>query len=328
MRKVVSDFFDFYNHRDEIGEKIANMDSINLRVCCFCHTPKQKSQFYKNVSKTDFNSGYSIFCRPCCARMFKKYLTDTKSLGAAFWLLLAKIDLPFYYDLWKPVKDAYDLFMSDRKRGNDPDWFGMYLQALYDSEGYKTDGFYNSDTMIDVLYTLQINDEDTEGLLRTKDFNLSSQQGLWGRYIDEQGRPDLEAYEFLNKEYRQYTKDLGEINTNLENRYRDLCRCELRLRRANEKGDGQEISRAQESLSKQLSLLKLNDFQSNNVSEEEKFIERQIWMIENTKPAECEDLNKYKDYSKMTGEWEEIMRTTNNLVAGTREYPDLPKNAS
>ena len=114
------------------------------------------------------------------------------------------------------------------------------------------------------------------------------------------------------------------MDANLVNRYRDLAKAEWRKRKADESGEIQEIKNAQDILNKQLSLLKLNEFKNNKQSETEKFIERMAWTIENTKPAECEDLEKYKDFSNFLPTWKEILRCVRNLVAGTRDYPDIP----
>jgi CRISPR/Cas system CSM-associated protein Csm5 (group 7 of RAMP superfamily) len=115
------------------------------------------------------------------------------------------------------------------------------------------------------------------------------------------------------------------MDANLTNRYRDLCKAEYRKRKADESGDIGEIKQAQANLTDMLKLLKLNDFQSNQKSETEKMIERKIWMIENTKPAECEDLEIYKDVSGFETTWNHILRCVKNLVAGSREYPDVPR---
>ena len=116
-----------------------------------------------------------------------------------------------------------------------------------------------------------------------------------------------------------------EMDTNLEKRYRDLAKAELRKRRADESGDIQEIAKAQDNLKKILDMLKLSDFQNNKETEIDKHIERIAWTIENTKPAECKDLDKYKDFSKFGIKWKELLRCIRNLLAGTREYPDIPK---
>ena len=105
-----------------------------------------------------------------------------------------------------------------------------------------------------------------------------------------------------------------------------MAKAELRKRKTDESGDIQEIAKAQDSLNKQLALLKLNNFKDNKQSDTEKFIERMAWNIENTKPAECEDTQKYKDFSNFGINWEDIMRTVKNLVSGSREYPDIPRD--
>mgnify|MGYP007038198454 FL=1 len=48
-------------------------------------------------------------------------------------------------------------------------------------------------------------------------------------------------------------------------------------------------------------------------------------MIENTKPSECEDLEIYKDISGFEKTWNHILRSVKNLVSGSREYPDIPR---
>ena len=149
--------------------------------------------------------------------------------------------------------------------------------------------------------------------------NLNEQQRIWGKF-------EPEDYEFLNFTFNEYTQELLEMDANLIRRYRDLAKAELRKRKADESGDMNEIKNAQSVLNNQLTLLKLNNFKDNKQSDTEKFIERMAWNIENTKPSECEDTEIYKDYSNFGVKWEDILRTVKNLVAGTREYPDIPKD--
>ena len=137
-----------------------------------------------------------------------------------------------------------------------------------------------------------------------------------------------EEYQLLNRFFDMYTKEIYDMDYAMELRYRDLCKSELRKRKADESGDIQEIAKAEDSLRKNLALLKLDKFSDNKKSDIEKHIERMAWMIENTKPAECRDLDKYKDFSNFNIKWDEIMRCVKNLVAGTREYPNIPKDES
>ena len=75
-----------------------------------------------------------------------------------------------------------------------------------------------------------------------------------------------------------------------------------------------------------MKLLKIDQFKVNKRSDTEKFIERLAWQIENTKPAECEDLEKYKDVSGFESTWGHIMRCVKNLCGGTKEYPAIPRD--
>ena len=148
--------------------------------------------------------------------------------------------------------------------------------------------------------------------------DLTEMERLWGKF-------EVEDYELLNAFFDMYTQDLPNMDTALELRYRDLCKAELRKRKADENGDIGEITKAEESLRKNMALLKLDKFQDNKQSEVEKHIERMCWMVENTKPCECEDLEKYKDFSGFGIKWAEIMRCMRNLIANTRDYPEIQK---
>ena len=166
------------------------------------------------------------------------------------------------------------------------------------------------------------NDEESE----EDKVDWEEQIRVWGKFVNSDGELDEESYNYLNFTFEDYTKDLIEMDANLIRRYRDLCKAELRKRKADESGDIQEIAKAQDNLKKMLDMLKLSNFKDNKQSDTEKFIERMAWNIENTKPAECEDTQKYKDFSNFGINWEDIMRTVKNLVAGTREYPEVPRD--
>lgn len=49
-------------------------------------------------------------------------------------------------------------------------------------------------------------------------------------------------------------------------------------------------------------------------------------MIEEDEPAELEDREKYRDIAGFEKSFSEIMRSMKNLIAGTREYPDIPRD--
>lgn len=76
-----------------------------------------------------------------------------------------------------------------------------------------------------------------------------------------------------------------------------------------------------------MKLLKISDFQRDEKSEDEKFIDKIVWMIEETEPAEEEDEEKYRDVAGYEEMYNEMMRCMRNLLTGTKDFPDIdPEN--
>lgn len=283
--------------------------NTNKKVCGCCQTEKSPNQFHKSP----MSSGQFLpICKLCCKEKLKNYTEITGNESAAFWLVLSELGVPFIKEVW----DNFQVFKATASVNTD--LIMAYLRALSES-GIKVDGFWQSDVMLDMLMDSVVN-RDVE----KDELDLTEQQKIWGKFMSD-GKLDVEAYQFLNETFEDYTKELYDMDTNLEKRYRDLAKAELRKRQADETGDIQEIAKAQDNLKKILDMLKLSDFQNSKQTAVEKHIERLAWTIENVKPAECEDLNKYKDFSNFGDTWKDIMRCVQNLVYSTREYPEVPK---
>jgi hypothetical protein len=249
--------------------------------------------------------------------LLKRYIAETKSEAAGLWLLLAQVNIPFINEIYE--KAILRLQDASTKK---PSLFVTYLSFMAQwNEPYT--GFLQSTNMLtDFLKTVEVEAEK----IRTEQKplkNMKEEIEKWGKFTGVDGKIDRDSYDFLNRTFDEYTADILEMDTNLMNRYRDLCKCELRLRKANESGDGAEISKAQDALNKQLALLKLNDFQSKNISDEQKAFEKKVAMIEYSKPAECEDLQKYLDMVGYEKEKAMLKRSLRNAVTGSREYPDV-----
>lgn len=276
-----------------------------LRFCPSCGSNKGLPQFYKNPLAN--SKGLLLpYCKHCCTMKFKNYADKFKNDKAALWCVLAQLNIPFKTEVWEAVQ----LFALGAKN---PDIVSLYMTG-YVELGILAEGFWESDEMLFDFYG---------EAPKVESIDYKEEILKWGRF-EVDGRIDEEAYRFLNKIYEEYTSEILDMDANLVNRYRDLAKAEWRKRKADESGEIQEIKNAQDILNKQLSLLKLNEFKNNKQSDTEKFIERMAWTIENTKPAECEDLEKYKDFSNFLPTWKEILRCVRNLVAGTRDYPDIP----
>ena len=276
--------------------------------CCGCQSAKAFSNFHTHVV---VGQKYLPLCKTCCNKKLKAYIAATKNDAAGLWCLLAELGIPFLQEVWEPTQK---IVFESTNAGRKPDLFLTYIRTLKEL-GIIVEGFWQSNMMLSDF--MKIGESQREQAKEV--INLNEQQRIWGKF-------ELEDYEFLNFTFNEYTQELLDMDANLIRRYRDLAKAELRKRKADESGDIQEITKAQDSLNKQLALLKLNNFKDNKQSDTEKFIERMAWNIENTKPAECEDTQKYKDFSNFGINWEDIMRTVKNLVAGSRDYPEIPRD--
>ena len=284
------------------------MNRMTEAYCYNCQSAKAFSNFHNHVV---VGKKYLPICKSCCSKKLKDYIAVTKSDGAGLWCLLAELGIPFLREVWEPTQK---IVFESTNAGRKPDLFLTYLRTLKEL-GITVEGFWESDMMLDDF--MEIGEDKKEEVKGVVDLN--EQQRIWGKF-------EPEDYEFLNFTFNEYTQEFLEMDANLIRRYRDLAKAELRKRKADESGDMNEIKNAQAVLNNQLTLLKLNNFKDNKQSDTEKFIERMAWNIENTKPSECEDTEIYKDYSNFGVKWEDIMRTVKNLVAGTREYPEIPRD--
>ena len=278
-------------------------------VCECCGEKKNGTLFYPNYGIQYKERTKVRFCKECCLKRMLYYI-EFLNEEAALWVVLSELGIPF-------IKNIYEQVLEERAnyKGNKPEIVGHYIKRLLECPKIYS-GFWDSDTSITEILKKENEEKENEII------DFEEMEEIWGKYPNDEC---TKAYTFLQKTFKDYTSDLTiEMDANLINRYRDLCKAEYRKRKADEKGDVSEIKQAQANLTDLLKLLKLNDFQSNQKSETEKMIERKIWIIENNKPSECEDLDIYRDISGFESTWNHILRCVKNLVSGSREYPDIP----
>lgn len=290
------------------------MASINRQTetyCPCCQSAKANTNFTKSLNP---RQNYLPFCKSCINAKFKEYREALNSEGGALWCLCMEIGYPM-------LKDVYDVanrIVYERSAmGKHIDIFTIYHNTLKEL-GIDVKGIWQSDLelsdFVDIGNNKEIEEENESNVI---DYKIEALK--WGNFEDSSD------YDYLNDLFDRYTKDLILVDTAMELRYRDLCKAELRKRKADESGDVGEIDKALKAIKDLMAMLKLDKFEDNKLSEEEKHIERMAWLIENTDPAECEDLEKYKDISGFEKPFGEIMRCLKNLITGSREYPDIPK---
>lgn len=274
----------------------------NEKTWCFgCQQLKERTGFI--FSLNPWHSKYLPLCRSCITERFKKYVEATNSESGALWCMCAEMGYPV-------VKKYYDLAVQRKEETERMNLFVAYHNILKEKR-FKMEGFWQSDVMLSDIMLTAVDMENEEKW-------LEQQEKVWGKF-------EKKDYELLNDFFSMYTKDLFSLDTAMELRYRDLCKAELRKRKADESGDITEITKAQDSIRKNLELLKLDKFQSNTKTEVEKTLEYQIAMMEKYKPAELEDISQYEDFCGCHNLENQLMRPLRNLIAGTREYPTVTK---
>lgn len=282
------------------------MNRTTEAYCCNCQSAKNFSTFHAHVT---VGKKYLPFCKTCCNKKLRDYISITKSEGAGLWCLLAELGIPFFKDVWENTqKTVFEATGAGRK----PDLLLTYLRTFKEF-GVVGQGFWQSDMMLDDFVEIGENKEkDNKEVI-----DLNEQQRIWGRF-------EVEDYDFLNFTFNEYTQNLLEMDANLIRRYRDLAKAELRKRKADESGDIQEIAKAQDNLKKMLDMLNLSDFKKNESDERKQFIDRIAWMIEETEPAEEEDESKYRDIAGYEELYNDFMRSMRNTLTGDRRYPNIP----
>lgn len=292
------------------------MPRKKTKVCMACEQEKPCTAFYKSPNPL---YDYVPLCNQCRNERLATYNKVAKTDGGGLWILLMELGIPFISSVWKETEE--DL-KGPFGRGGKPNSFVRYMEHLEES-GIEVQGIWQSDVMLTDLVDFAPEAKEARKLQVEVDKLIK----IWGRFTTKDGSIDQDAYLFLENSFENYTQELPEMDVNTENRYRDLCRCELQLRRANESNDANDISKAQDRLNKQLALLGMNDFKSNIKSEEQLAFEKRVAMIEFSKPAECEDLKKYLDMVGYDKEKAILMRSIRNAICGTRDYPDVSKEA-
>ena len=276
------------------------------RYCPCCSTVKEKSKFYPSPIATN---EYLPYCKECVGKKYRAASQALDSKWGALWCVCMEMGVPLLREKFNLLKAQYDGLDG---KGRRPEPFGLYLALLKDG-GVQYRGIFDGDMQLSEFVDLGIEQSPEEPTQKDMDAQRKQWDKVWGKDYDDEDCQRLDEY------FEDYTQDLFEMDMAMTMRYRDLCRAELKQF----KGEGDKDTFNQ--IKTLMSMLKLDDFKDNKQSETEKFIERMAFTIENTKPAECEDLEKYKDFSGFGKTWDGLMRCLRNLVAGDRNYPDIPR---
>lgn len=286
------------------------LDRRSETICPICGKVKQRTQFHPNPVMN--GRKYLTVCKTCITEKLREYIKLLGNEGAALWCLCMELGIPFIRSAWK---DAYVEYVEKKKTSIATNLFLMYMSHFLELEEKPT-GLWDTDMMLSDFFS-----ED-----HTESADLIQQWiATWGKFSKEDGTIDSDAYAYLESTFNEYTKDMTNMDTNVIRRYRDLAKAEFRKRKADETGDIAEIAKAQDNLRKMLEMLRLNEFQSKQMSDEKRAFEYNVSLIENFHPAECEKLQEYLDKVGYEKEKAILMRSIRNAIAESRDYPDIPK---
>ena len=281
------------------------INRVKERYCPCCSKVKDKTKFYPNPIKS---GEYLAYCRECTSIKFRTAEANLDSKWAALWCVCMEMGVPLFKDKFEALRNQYESYSGSGRR---PEPFSMYVAMLKDAQvQYK--GIFESDMQLSDFVDLNIDNNDG---ISQKD--LDAQRKEWDRIWGSSYSND--QCERLDNYYAAYTDSLEQMDAGCVLRYRDLCKAELR------KFEGDNGKEVTEEILKLMKLLNIDSFESQEKSDMDRFIDRLIWKIEETEPAEEEDESKYKDIAGFENSFTHIMRCMQNLLTGTKNYPKIPR---
>ena len=290
------------------------MAKTEIKMCCGhnsdilqCVGTKKITDYFVSWSK--FDNGTVKYCKDCCDKIFKYYLEEYNDEKVALLYTLAKIDVPFIGQVY------LDTLEKTNKFGNKvPLSVSSYISTLHKSQTNKDIYSDFSDTDCNVF------ELDIKGKTKSeKEEELSRLEKTWGI------QDDISDYDFLEETFNRYTDGVDFVNSQQQDLYRDLCRDRLLLRKINDnRYNGEEtIDKVQNRISKTMSILKVDQFESNKaktLSEQSLFEKIRLCDANNvqdvySEPSKYYDLNKIQYYNEKFS-----LRPLANMLVGHRDF--------
>lgn len=277
-----------------------------------CKMSIKVSEFLKNDSEN--LDGYTIYCRNCINKMFKKYL-EKKSFAKSIYIMCGICDFPY-------VRRIIDNLKEEEKEDFT---FSNYCVKLSEfNEREKKDGrlayvgFSMSDDFVDSENIYAV---DTDLTQEEKNKQGAERIAIWGVQDKE------EDYIFLEDTFNRYTSEIEEFaNEEQIDLYRDLCLARLTARKINDgRYDGDSnIDKIQLRITKLMSVLKVDEYKNNIPKSlaEKSLFERIKQCDEKTVKEAYENFDtKYKDINKIKEYSEKfVLRPLLNTLVGHKDF--------
>ena len=259
-----------------------------------------ETEFYNSWS--NFSDGKVPYCKKCLQKIFEYYKNETNSEKTAAYFTLMKIDTPL-------IEEIFDSVVNKK---------GSFNLSTYMTELQKRDS--NKDIWQDFSGTdVELKDISEVKTIAERKKEIDILEKKWGI------QDCIEDYDFLEETFNRYTQGVEFVNSQQEDLYKDLCRDRLLLRKINDNrynGD-ESIDKVQNRISKTMSTLKLDQFESNRpktLSEQSLFEKIRLCDENNVKdiysePSKYYDLNKVQYYNEKFS-----LRPLANMLVGNRDF--------
>lgn len=279
------------------------------RLCPFCGKEKSIKNFIVDYRE----KGKYLFCCKSCTDYIVTQGASKGGLVLGIWSAAMCNNVPMIKEVWE---EAANTIVETSPSSP----FATYYKILREKYG-KYDGVWESDCSGSGNIQTTTNNS---GNTPTEETDIKQLVKDWGKFVNvANNKPDYEAYAYLVNRYAEYTNEVQGLTKAMAMQFRNLCKAEWQKIKADESGDINEIAKAQKLLDNLYSQLKLDDFVVEK-SDVDRFIDRLIWRIEETEPAEIEDETKYQDVAGHEKTYNSIMRSLRNIVANSRDYPEVP----
>lgn len=286
------------------------------------------------------------YCKNCIEELYERYKSLTsESKHLAMWCMCAELNIPYINAVAKKstgIIKYIKAVISEREEtsfvDSDSHLFDVFVigkvakqinGSIDERLEEKQESIADLHEQIQALESENKNLRAEVALIENagviaefeEDFSEEKAVRDWGEGYT------VDDYITLYDIYNMYTCEIDNITPAMKFRYQDIAKLELRRRELGANVDPKESKIVADELSNLYKMLGINNFESSQRSNEEKLIDHVIWEMENTAPAEVEDLEKYKDFSGFQEAVDDIYRCMFNAVAGTKNYPNLPKDS-
>lgn len=268
----------------------------------YCATHRRMlpiEEFYKSPNPLHGNH-VLLYCKDCCIEIMQKNLRRFGNVEKALWYTCAELGFPFRSAVYERLNEKMKTYSG--KRIN---YLGEYIRLFHAvmSKTDKWESFNDTDVSMGEFSAMQ-------DAAYKREEEIRELKMLWGDSFS------VDDISYLEYRFTIYTEGM-ELTEYQASRYRDLCLCELKIKNMEEVKTNMALKA---NIAKELGIDKFT--RDSDKTEAEKYLENDIYMMEQYEPAEYyADKELYKDFVGIYKYWTKwVLRPIKNLIIGSKDY--------